>query len=99
MKESGYLFEWLNEKNDLQLISDRALPAIRVTRSGRKSFCNAIIAVFKGWIDENNSPDKCLKFGNLSDMPTEIVEDICRFADENKVSISWKKGDFMLIEN
>jgi len=29
-----------------------------------------MIAVFKGWIDEKNSPSKCLKFGDFSELPT-----------------------------
>lgn len=28
-----------------------------------------MIAVFKGWIDDKNSPDKCLKFGDHSEIP------------------------------
>jgi alpha-ketoglutarate-dependent taurine dioxygenase len=27
------------------------------------------------------------------------MSDIAGFADQNKVSISWKKGDFMILDN
>ena len=70
-----------------------------MTKSGKNAFCNQMIAVFKGWIDEKNSPSKCLKFGDFSDLPTEIMEDIANFADKNKASIQWKIGDFVLIDN
>lgn len=99
MKENHYDFEWLNNPdNDCRIISEK-LPAVRVTKSGQNSFCNQMIAVFKGWIDDKNSPAKCLKFGDLSDLPTEILEDISNFADKTKAAISWKAGDFVLIDN
>jgi hypothetical protein len=75
------------------------LPAFRVTRSGKKSFCNQMIAVFKGWIDNKNSPSKCLKFGDFSELPVEVMEDIISFSEKNRVTISWKEGDFVLIDN
>ena len=58
-----------------------------------------MLAVFKGWIDEKNSPEKCLKFGDFSELPTAVLEDIYNYADKNKAAISWKKGDFVLIDN
>ena len=58
-----------------------------------------MIAVFKGWIDDKNSPDKCLKFGDFSDLPTNILEDISNFADKNRAAIPWKVSDFVLIDN
>ena len=58
-----------------------------------------MIAVFKGWIDDKNSPDKCLKFGDMSEIPSEILEEISAFADKAKAVIDWKVGDFVIIDN
>lgn len=62
-------------------------------------FCNQMIAVFKGWIDNKNSPDRCLKFGDFSDVPIDVLEDISSHAESIKASIEWKRGDFVIIDN
>ena len=58
-----------------------------------------MIAVLKGWIDDKNKPTDCLKFGDFSDIPINVMEDIADFAEKNKVSMPWKKGDLMIIDN
>ena len=67
MEKAGYEWKWL-ENDDCQLIS-KPLPAVRTSKSNKKSFCNQMIAVFKGWIDDKNKPSNCLKFGDFSDLP------------------------------
>lgn len=46
-----------------------------------------MIAVFKGWIDNKNAPSQCLKFGDFSDIPAEVMEDIALYADKIKAAI------------
>lgn len=58
-----------------------------------------MIAVFQGWIDDKNSPASCLKFGDHSEIPQDILADIAAFADKIKASIDWKVGDFVIIDN
>lgn len=80
MKQSGYEWQWLESAtNDCRLAS-KALPAIRQAKNGEKVFCNQLIAVFKGWIDHKNNPSMCLKYGDGSDMPINVLEDIAQFA-------------------
>ena len=97
MTKAGYEFKWL-EGQDVKLIS-KPLKAITTSKSGQKVFCNQMIAVFKGWVDNKNKPSDCLKFGDFSDLPVDIMNDIANFADQNKVSIAWKKGDLMILDN
>ena len=58
-----------------------------------------MIAVFKGWIDEKNSPDRCLKFGDSTDLPIDIMKDISNFAEQKRAKIDWNVGDFVIIDN
>jgi len=58
-----------------------------------------MIIVFTGWIDKRNTPSKGLKFGDFSDIPSEILADISNYAQKIKASIPWKAGDFALIDN
>lgn len=99
MKDSGYEHEWLETPEEDCRIISKVLPVVRVSKSGQNVFANQVIAVFKGWIDEKNSPAKCLKFGDLSDIPIDVLEDIASFADKRKAQIDWQVGDFVLIDN
>lgn len=75
------------------------LPGVVDSRVGRKVFCNQIIAVFKGWIDDRNKPENCLKFGDGSSMDVDVLTSISDFADKIKTRIEWESGDFILIDN
>lgn len=99
MKQSGYEWQWLESTTNDCRLSSKALPAIRIAKNGEKVFCNQLIAVFKGWIDHKNNPSMCLKYGDGSDMPINVLEDIARFGQKEVAAIPWKKGDFVLIDN
>lgn len=99
MNATGYEWEWMDSlTNDCKLIS-KNLPAVRTAKNGEKVFCNQLLAVFKGWIDQKNSPLLCLKYGDYSDMPIEVLEDVCMHAQKEVASIQWQKGDFIIIDN
>lgn len=99
MKERGYEWEWFDSiTNDCKL-SSKKLPAIRIAKNGEKVFCNQMLAVFKGWIDHKNSPTLCLRYGDDSEIPLSVLEDICLHAPKVMTAIPWSKGDFILIDN
>ncbi len=52
-----------------------------VSKSGKKVFCNQMIAVCQGWIDNKNQPKDCLKFGDFSEIPFDILQNIAKYAD------------------
>jgi hypothetical protein len=80
-------------------LSSKKLSAIKVGRSGEKIFCNQLIAVFKGWIDHKHNPQMCLKYGDSTDMPMNVLEDICLHAPKEVATIPLEKGDLVLIDN
>lgn len=74
MKQAKYEFEWMNnEDNDCRLTSQK-LQAVIDSKSGIRTFCNQILAVYQGWKDNKNSPENCLKFGDGSDMPQDMLK-------------------------
>lgn len=99
MKEKGYEWEWLDSMSNDCKLSSKKLPAVRTAKNGEKVFCNQLLAVFKGWIDHKNNPTLCLKYGDNTDIPLSVLEDICLHAPKEVAAIPWQKGDFILIDN
>ena len=58
-----------------------------------------MLDVYRGWIDNKNLPSENLKFGDFSEIPVDILEDVSNFADRTKAAIPWKSGDFVVIDN
>ena len=62
-------------------------------------FCNQVIGVSKGWNDRKNTGFTSLKFGDFSDISSEILEDIYNHSNKIRAPIPWKAGDFVLLDN
>lgn len=99
MKSIDYDWEWLNNPEDDCKIISQPVPAVTISKSGHKVFCNQTVSVWRGWLDVRNNPVDSLKFGDFSSVPPDVMEDICHFADKMRAAIEWKVGDFMLIDN
>lgn len=69
---------WL-ENEDCKLTS-QVLKGIVTSKSGKKSFCNQMIAALKGWKDDKNVPENSMKFGDGSEVPLDILNDIFEYA-------------------
>eukprot|EP00511_Aplanochytrium_stocchinoi_P002594 CAMPEP_0204830648 /NCGR_PEP_ID=MMETSP1346-20131115/9039_1 /ASSEMBLY_ACC=CAM_ASM_000771 /TAXON_ID=215587 /ORGANISM="Aplanochytrium stocchinoi, Strain GSBS06" /LENGTH=701 /DNA_ID=CAMNT_0051961101 /DNA_START=131 /DNA_END=2236 /DNA_ORIENTATION=+ len=97
MAKDGWNWEW-QPNGDCKTIS-KCLPAVRTTASGKKVFCNQVIAAYFGWVDKRNEMRKSCVFGNGEPLPAAVMDDLKQFMDDNAVACRWHPGDFMLIDN
>ena len=81
----------------------------------RKAFFNSIIAgnnltgvnvllifcslAYKGWNDSRNRGDKAVVLANGTFLSVEWIEHAAMVMDEISVSLPWKKGDVLLLNN
>ncbi|KAK3083105.1 hypothetical protein FSP39_014065 [Pinctada imbricata] len=76
------------------------LPAIREdTRTGKKTWFNSIIAVYRGWKDSRNSPETSITFGDGSPMPPAVMDKLEQILNDLAVDFSWTKGDVVVVDN
>lgn len=75
------------------------LPAVRVSSNGAKTFFNQIVAAYTGWVDKRNVYGKAVVFGDDSELPKEIIEDLVKFMTENMCAYRWAPGQFCIVDN
>jgi hypothetical protein len=73
---------------------------VRVSSNGNKAFFNQVVAAFTGWVDKRNVYGKAVVFGDdMSALPTDTVEALAKFMDENKCAYKWSNGQFAIVDN
>lgn len=98
MRDQGTEWEWL-EGGNLKTIT-AVLPAVKVDeRTGRKTFFNAMVAAYTGWIDSRNDPKKAIMLGDGTPVDQEAMSGISQFMDDHCVKFRWIKGDVLLVDN
>jgi len=95
--EQGSILTWL--PNGDCRITSKVLPAIRVSSNGNKTFFNQIIAAYTGWIDKRNDCKKAVVFGDDTPMDDDVLMDLAKYMDENKVGYRWSSGRFVIVDN
>jgi hypothetical protein len=75
------------------------LPAVRVSSNGNKTFFNQVIAAYTGWIDKRNNPKKAVVFGDDTEMPDEVLQDLAAYMTENRCAFKWSPGRFVIVDN
>ncbi|GFS24253.1 taurine catabolism dioxygenase TauD/TfdA [Elysia marginata] len=97
-REQGTSFEWLPD-GCLKTIS-APLPAIKEDpRNGNKVWFNSIIAVYRGWRDSRNDPQKAITFGDGSPMPPEVMDGLEAILEDLAADVTWQRGDVYFIDN
>jgi len=102
-KIEGLEYEWQPEGN-LTVITE-PIPAVRMIEQQHNhaiyqwTFHNSVIAAFLGWQDSRNDRMNAVCFGNNDPMDPEVLDEIAKFMDDNKVSYQWKKGDIFALNN
>lgn len=98
MREQGTEWEWL-ATGDLKTVT-KTLPAIRIEpRTGKKTFFNAMIAAYLGWVDVRNDPTRAVMLGDGSPVEHQAMMGIADYMERTKVAIPWQKGDVLLVDN
>ncbi len=98
MREAGMSWTWLSDGSLDTLTAP--LKAIRLDeRTGMKTFFNAIIAAYTGWIDQRNDPKKAVCLANGEPMDCDILEATAQAMNECCVAFKWQQGDVLLIDN
>jgi hypothetical protein len=97
MTKLRYTWEWL-DNGECKVITE-ALPAVRVSSNGKKTFFNQIIAAYTGWIDKRNDPKKAVVYGDGTPLPSEILDDLSAFMIENRCAYQWTNGQFAIVDN
>jgi hypothetical protein len=98
MKKQGFEWEWDDASGNCKIIS-KVLPAVRVSSNGNKTFFNQIIAAYTGWVDKRNIYGKAVTYGDKTEMPKDIIEDLAKFMDDNKCAYQWSNGQFCIVDN
>lgn len=102
-KIAGLEYEWQPD-GSLTVITE-PIPAVRMIEQQHNhavyqwTFHNSVIAAFLGWQDSRNDRMNAVCFGNNEAMDSNILDDIAKFMEENKVSYQWKKGDVFALNN
>lgn len=98
MLEQGTSWEWLDNGN-LKTIT-AVLPAVKMEpRTGKKTFFNAMVAAYLGWVDSRNDPSKAIVLGDGSPVDHDAMMGIAGFMESTKVAVPWIKGDVLLVDN
>lgn len=98
MKKQEFEWEWDDATGNCKIIS-KVLPAVRVSSNGNKTFFNQIIAAYTGWVDKRNIYGKAVTYGDNTELPKDIIEDLAKFMDENKCAYQWSNGQFCIVDN
>ena len=97
-KNLGVNLEWL-PNGDVKTVSP-ILPGIKeIKKNGRKVWFNSIVAAYTGCKDSRNEPKKSVVFGNGEYLPDEGLKAAVDVMDKFNVSIPWKEGDVVWIDN
>lgn len=99
LRAKGYSWEWLGAGEDALLREISPVLHAVAESDGHKAFFNQIYAVWGGWRDEYNEPDKCVTTGNGEPLDSQVMEGLAAIMIRHEVAVPWKRGDFMLIDN
>lgn len=76
------------------------LPAVKQdVRTGQWTWFNSIVAVYYGWRDVRNLPEKSILYGDGTPLDAEDVSVCARIMSELSVAFEWQRGDVLLIDN
>ncbi|KAJ3195813.1 hypothetical protein HK101_010985 [Irineochytrium annulatum] len=90
--------EWL-ESGDVKTVSP-VLAAIKTHPiTGRKTWFNSVVAAYLGWRDSRNDPTKAVTLGDGKVIDAQDIEAMRGIMDECAVSVPWRKGDVVWIDN
>ncbi|XP_063420201.1 uncharacterized protein LOC134705393 [Mytilus trossulus] len=90
--------EWLSD-GCLKTITD-VLPAIRDDkRTGKMTWFNSVIAVYRGWKDSRNSPETSITFGDGSPMDPDVMTTLENTLNDLAIDFSWKINDVVMVDN
>ncbi|RUS87200.1 hypothetical protein EGW08_005040, partial [Elysia chlorotica] len=94
----GTRFQWLPD-GCLKTVS-APLDAIKEDpRNGKKVWFNSIIAVYRGWRDSRNDPNKAITFGDGTPMPPEVMDGLDAILEDLAADVTWQSGDVYLVDN
>ncbi|KAI9340661.1 hypothetical protein DFJ73DRAFT_844640 [Zopfochytrium polystomum] len=97
-KNLNVSLEWL-PSGDVKTVSPVS-PAIKVYPGGtKKVWFNSVVAAYLGWKDSRNDPVKAVTYGNGDPIEPIVIETAVKIMSEISVSIPWKKGDVVWIDN
>ena len=111
LASSGDKLEWLGVSlSHLGVDGDRypvrhytdVRPAVLIDPSDperRPRFFNQILAAHTGWRDELNAPGASVVLGDGTPMRQDMLDAMERIFLEESVSVQWRAGDVMLINN
>ena len=77
--EQGSTIEWL-ENGDCRIVT-KALPAVRTSSNGRKSFFNHIVSAYTGAEDSRNKTKQRVVFANDELLPEDVMMDLVAFME------------------
>ena len=96
--EHGGTFEWL-EDNCLKTVSKIFDPIRLEERTGKLTWFNSIVAVYYGWRDSRNTPEKAITYGDDTPLDPSDVKFCQDVLDELCVAVEWNKSDVFLVDN
>ncbi|KAK3789129.1 hypothetical protein RRG08_012751 [Elysia crispata] len=97
-REQGTRFEWLPD-GCLKTISAPLAAIKEDPRNGNKMWFNSIIAVYRGWRDSRNDPQKAITFGDGSPMPPVVMDGLEAILEDLAADVTWQPGDVYLVDN
>jgi len=104
--EEDCSWEWIGDGDDACVrVTTAAVPGLRLVKDHvqnqifQYTFANSIVAAYLGWEDSRNNRFEALRYGNMEKMPSEVLEDIATFMEDNRVLYKWKSGDIMAVNN
>lgn len=104
-QKEGCSWEWLTDGS--VRITSEPVPALRFVSTSpgndtpiyQWTFANSLVAAFLGWQDVRNDRHEALRFGNFDLLPEDVLEEIAKFMDQNRVLHKWQSGDVFAIQN
>jgi hypothetical protein len=95
----GVRLEWLSEGGGVKTVTG-PIPAIKTDElRHRPVWFNSIVAAYTGWKDSRNDPEKAVTFGDGTPLPKDAVLACLQVLEEEKVSIPWRHGDVLMLDN
>lgn len=93
----GMQLEWLED--GVKTVSG-PIPAVKIDELRKRPvWFNSMVAAYTGWEDARNDPVKAVTFGDGTPLPKEAVMACLQVMTEESVSIPWRHGDVMLLDN
>ncbi|CAM6049550.1 unnamed protein product [Sphagnum compactum] len=95
----GVRLEWLSEGGGVKTVTG-PIPAIKTDElRHRPVWFNSIVAAYTGWKDSRNDPEKAVTYGDGTPLPKDAVLACLKVLEEEKVSIPWRHGDVLMLDN